>query len=137
MNRHRIVDRLRVAAGHGHGDRHVGGAAQAEHALVAGAQAVGAALKKNFPAAMDFVDSAARAGERGDGVSSYLGRGCPPADERWMQAQRGTRDEASQRAADLAARSRGRFVGAFPTCGTPTPRPGASLRLWSFQLPAW
>lgn len=78
-----------------------------------GAAAVGAALKKNFPAAMDFVDAAARAGERGDGVSSFLGRGCPPADERWMQAQRDTRDEASQRAADAAARSRGRFTRNF------------------------
>ncbi|WP_313814112.1 bifunctional 3'-5' exonuclease/DNA polymerase [Glutamicibacter sp.] len=78
-----------------------------------GSAAVGAALKKNFGAAMNYVDSAARAGERGEGVHSFLGRGCPPADERWMQAQRSTRDEASQRAADAAARSRGRFTRNF------------------------
>ncbi len=78
-----------------------------------GSAAVGAALKKNFGAAMDYVDSAARAGERGEGVHSFLGRGCPPADERWMRAQRSTRDEASQRAADAAARSRGRFTRNF------------------------
>ncbi len=78
-----------------------------------GAQAVGAALKKNFPAAMSFVDSAARAGEQGDGVSSFLGRGCPPANEQWRQAQRNTQDESSQRAADSAARSRGRFTRNF------------------------
>jgi len=78
-----------------------------------GSAAVGAALKKNFGAAMHLVDSAAKAGERGEGVASFLGRGCPPADERWMQAQRSTRDESSQRAADAAARSRGRFTRNF------------------------
>ncbi|MFC0420282.1 bifunctional 3'-5' exonuclease/DNA polymerase [Glutamicibacter ardleyensis] len=75
--------------------------------------AVGAALKKNFPQAMAYVDQAAKAGERGQGVQSWLGRGCPPADEAWIQAQRATHDGAGQRAADAAARSRGRFTRNF------------------------
>lgn len=75
--------------------------------------AVGVALKKNFPQAMAYVDHAAKAGERGEGVRSWLGRGCPPADEAWVQSQRATQDEAGQRAADAAARSRGRFTRNF------------------------
>lgn len=75
--------------------------------------AVGVALKKNFPQAMAYVDQAAKAGERGEGVQSWLGRGCPPAEESWVQAQRATKDEAGQRAANAAARSRGRFTRNF------------------------
>lgn len=74
---------------------------------------VGAALTKSFPTAMKFVDQAAHAGEQGLGVRSFLGRGCPPADEAWMRAQRETADEAAQRAADAAARARGRFTRNF------------------------
>jgi len=75
--------------------------------------AVGAALTKSFPTAMRFVEQAALAGQQGEGVRSFLGRGCPPADEQWMRAQRDTADEASQRAADAAARARGRFTRNF------------------------
>ncbi|WP_345470408.1 bifunctional 3'-5' exonuclease/DNA polymerase [Glutamicibacter ectropisis] len=75
--------------------------------------AVGAALTKSFPTAMRFVEQAATAGQQGEGVRSFLGRGCPPADEQWMRAQRDTADEASQRAADAAARARGRFTRNF------------------------
>lgn len=74
---------------------------------------VGAALTRSFPTAMKFVEQAAQAGEQGLGVRSFLGRGCPPADEDWMRAQRDTSDEASQRAADMAARARGRFTRNF------------------------
>ncbi|WP_073705832.1 bifunctional 3'-5' exonuclease/DNA polymerase [Glutamicibacter sp. 0426] len=74
---------------------------------------VGAALTRSFPTAMRFVEQAALAGEQGGGVRSFLGRGCPPADEQWLQAQRATSDEASQRAADSAARARGRFTRNF------------------------
>jgi len=75
--------------------------------------AVGAALTRSFPAAMRFVEQAAQAGQQGAGVRSFLGRGCPPADEQWMRAQRDTADEGSQRAADAAARARGRFTRNF------------------------
>jgi len=75
--------------------------------------AVGAALTRSFPTAMRFVEQAAQAGQQGEGVRSFLGRGCPPADEQWMRAQRDTADEGSQRAADAAARARGRFTRNF------------------------
>lgn len=77
------------------------------------ASGVVSALERNFPRAMEYVASAARAGERGDGVESWLGRGCPPADADWMQLQRNTVDATAQRAADLAARARGRFTRNF------------------------
>lgn len=35
-------------------------------------------LRKRFPVAVDFVEQAARAGERGEVVHSLLGRACPP-----------------------------------------------------------
>ncbi|WP_418907225.1 bifunctional 3'-5' exonuclease/DNA polymerase [Glutamicibacter endophyticus] len=72
-----------------------------------------AALRAGFPKAMAFVDAAAEAGERGEGVHSFLGRGCPPADADWLRAQRGTSDAAGQAAADAAARARGRFTRNF------------------------
>ncbi|MFE3292937.1 bifunctional 3'-5' exonuclease/DNA polymerase [Rhodococcus sp. NPDC059234] len=40
-------------------------------------------LRRRFPTAVQFVEDAARAGERGEVVSSWLGRTCPPPDERW------------------------------------------------------
>lgn len=79
----------------------------------AGAGAVVSALERSFPRAMSFVAEAARAGERGDGVHSWLGRGCPPADDTWHRTQRNTVDATAQRAADIAARSRGRFTRNF------------------------
>ncbi len=36
-------------------------------------------LRRSFPTAVDFVERAARAGERGEVVHSWLGRACPPA----------------------------------------------------------
>lgn len=37
-------------------------------------------LRKSFPDAVEFVERAARAGERGEVVQSWLGRACPPAE---------------------------------------------------------
>jgi DNA polymerase-1 len=56
-------------------------------------------LRKRFPAAMAFVDDAARAGEEGRLVRSHLGRTCPPA--------RPGHEEPA------AARARGRFTRNF------------------------
>jgi DNA polymerase-1 len=56
-------------------------------------------LRRRFPAAMAYVDGAARAGEEGRLVRSHLGRTCPPA-----------RSGDEQPA---AARSRGRFTRNF------------------------
>ena len=38
-----------------------------------------AVLRKSFPDAVEFVERAAKAGERGEVVHSWLGRACPPA----------------------------------------------------------
>jgi len=56
-------------------------------------------LRKRFPAAMAYVDDAARAGEEGRLVRSHLGRTCPPA--------RPGQEEPA------AARARGRFTRNF------------------------
>ncbi|MGW0043209.1 bifunctional 3'-5' exonuclease/DNA polymerase [Rhodococcus sp. NPDC003348] len=40
-------------------------------------------LRKRFPVAVRYVEDAARAGERGEVVRSWLGRACPPPDDRW------------------------------------------------------
>jgi DNA polymerase-1 len=57
-----------------------------------------AALRARFPVAWDFVERAARTGEGGGLVRSWLGRTCPPSGE--------LRDGA-------AARARGRFTRNF------------------------
>ena len=69
-------------------------------------------LARTYPRAIGVVEAAARVGESGGTVGSYLGRGCPPASERWRAAQRTTSAE-EQRRADAAARSRGRFTRNF------------------------
>lgn len=69
-------------------------------------------LTRAYPRAIGVVEAAARAGETGGGVSSYLGRGCPPASEEWFARQRTTTAE-EQRRADSAARARGRFTRNF------------------------
>jgi DNA polymerase I len=56
-------------------------------------------LRRRFPAAMAFVDEAARAGEEGRLVRSHLGRTCPPARPGHEQPAR--------------ARARGRFTRNF------------------------
>lgn len=45
------------------------------------ARALLAVLRRSFPTAVDFVERAAHAGERGEVVRSWLGRACPPAPE--------------------------------------------------------
>lgn len=42
-------------------------------------------LRKRFPAAMAYVEDAARTGERGGVVYSRLGRACPPPSPRWRR----------------------------------------------------
>ncbi|WP_104180857.1 bifunctional 3'-5' exonuclease/DNA polymerase [Arthrobacter sp. B0490] len=69
-------------------------------------------LTRAYPQAIGVVEAAARAGEAGDGVSSHLGRGCPPASDEWRARQRTTTAE-EQRRADGAARARGRFTRNF------------------------
>ncbi|NIL78059.1 bifunctional 3'-5' exonuclease/DNA polymerase [Rhodococcus sp. B10] len=40
-------------------------------------------LRRRFPDAVDYVERAARAGERGETVRSWLGRACPPPTPEW------------------------------------------------------
>ena len=48
-----------------------------------------AVLRKRFPAAMAYVEDAARTGERGGVVYSRLGRACPPPSTRWRNVVSG------------------------------------------------
>jgi hypothetical protein len=65
-----------------------------------------AIMRRRFPHAHDYVESAARAGEAGKLVRSRLGRTCPPPSQAW-------RDLAVQDAGRSAVRSRGRFTRNF------------------------
>lgn len=69
-------------------------------------------LTRSYPRAIGVVEAAARAGETGAAVASYLGRGCPPASAEWLERQQTTTAE-EQRRADAAARARGRFTRNF------------------------
>jgi len=79
-------------------------------------------LRRTFPRAMELVDDAARVGEDGGIVSTWLGRSCPPPGEQWQAAQsRATEAEASgaeETRARRWARDRGRFTRNFVVQGT-------------------
>lgn len=70
-----------------------------------------------FPRATALVEGAARTGERGEIVTSWLGRSSPPATERWHQVQRRASEPdssaADQRLARQHARDWGRFTRNF------------------------
>ncbi|GAB3522765.1 bifunctional 3'-5' exonuclease/DNA polymerase [Arthrobacter monumenti] len=69
-------------------------------------------LAKTYPRAVGFVEQAARTGEAGGTVSSFLGRSSPPPSESWRQSQ-STASAEEQRRADTLARTRGRFTRNF------------------------
>jgi DNA polymerase-1 len=79
-------------------------------------------LLKAFPQATAVVEEAARAGERGEVVSTWLGRSSPPAPESWHETQRrASQPEATageQRQARQRARDWGRFTRNFVVQGT-------------------
>lgn len=79
-------------------------------------------LRRAYPRAMGLVDDAARAGEDGGVVSTWLGRSCPPPSEPWSIAQsRATEADASgadELRAKRWARDRGRFTRNFVVQGT-------------------
>lgn len=66
-------------------------------------------LRRRFPAAANYVDDAARAGEEGRLVRSRLGRTCPQPSAKWREL---TGDGSDPRAG-RALRSRGRFTRNF------------------------
>ncbi len=76
-----------------------------------------AQLTRTYPDAVGFVEAAARAGERGELVTSRLGRSCPPPSSDWLAAQRSSTAE-EQRRAENTARSRGRFTRNFVVQGS-------------------
>jgi DNA polymerase-1 len=79
-------------------------------------QALGV-LRRRFPAAVGYVEAAARAGEGGQLVRSVLGRTCPPPSAGWRErtAALGQEGEESDevRSARRSARDRGRFTRNF------------------------
>ena len=74
-----------------------------------------ALLRRRFPEASAFVESAARAGEEGRVVRSVLGRACPPPSAAWRSLTSESGDPEQQRdpGARAAARARGRFTRNF------------------------
>ncbi len=68
-----------------------------------------AVLRRRFPVAAEYVETAARAGEEGRVVRSVLGRSCPPPPAAWRTVTASPGDPAAVR----AARARGRFTRNF------------------------
>ncbi|NDU75621.1 bifunctional 3'-5' exonuclease/DNA polymerase, partial [Actinomadura sp. DSM 109109] len=75
-----------------------------------------AVLKSRFPQAFEYVEAAAREGERGGLVRSRLGRTCPPPSAGWRELTAAGDDDAAgpgQGTAAQALRGRGRFTRNF------------------------
>ncbi|WP_104818599.1 bifunctional 3'-5' exonuclease/DNA polymerase [Kitasatospora sp. MMS16-BH015] len=68
-----------------------------------------ATLRRRYPAAMGYVEAAARTGEDGGVVHSRLGRACPPPAADWLDLTADQEPEAGAR----SARARGRFTRNF------------------------
>jgi hypothetical protein len=74
-----------------------------------------AVLRRRFPQASAYVESAAQAGEAGRTVRSVLGRTCPPPSAAWRSAtvEPGGSDAERDPGAGRATRARGRFTRNF------------------------
>jgi DNA polymerase-1 len=75
-----------------------------------------AVLRKRYPKAFDYVEAAARTGEAGGLVRSWLGRTCPPATASWRDAGLDPPEEAGSAEmpqGGAAGRARGRFTRNF------------------------
>jgi DNA polymerase-1 len=69
-----------------------------------------ATLRRSYPVALSYVEEAARVGETGGLVRSWLGRTCPPATVTWREFE----EEAGPvESGGAAARARGRFTRNF------------------------
>ncbi|MBB3158305.1 DNA polymerase-1 [Microbacterium proteolyticum] len=79
-------------------------------------------LRRTFPRAMQLVDDAARTGEDGGVVHTWLGRTSPRAGESWRELQSRASDAAAsgvdETRARRSARDRGRFTRNFIVQGT-------------------
>lgn len=80
------------------------------------------ALTRAFPRAIELVENAARLGESGGIVSTWLGRSSPPPDAKWLEAQAGASAEGATEAqvarARQSAKAWGRFTRNFIVQGT-------------------
>ena len=79
-------------------------------------------LRRTFPAAMRLVDDAARVGEDGGVVTTWLGRSSPAPSDRWRDLQARASEQGAA-STDLdrarrAARDQGRFTRNFVVQGT-------------------
>ncbi|MEV8507102.1 bifunctional 3'-5' exonuclease/DNA polymerase [Actinoplanes sp. NPDC051475] len=75
-----------------------------------------AVLRQSYPTAFDYVEAAARTGEAGGLVRSWLGRTCPPASTAWRDAGLDPPEEAGSAEAPqggASGRARGRFTRNF------------------------
>ena len=79
-------------------------------------------LRRTYPRAMKLVDDAARTGEDGGVVSTWLGRTSPPPSRAWRDLQSDATDDAASAAdtelARRVGRDRGRFTRNFVVQGT-------------------
>ena len=75
-------------------------------------------LARTFPRAIALVEEAARAGERGEVVSTWLGRGSPRPGSDWDRVQAGAYDADDGARARSYTRSFGRFTRNFVVQGT-------------------
>ncbi|GIE99620.1 bifunctional 3'-5' exonuclease/DNA polymerase [Paractinoplanes rishiriensis] len=75
-----------------------------------------AVLRQRYPTAFEFVEAAARTGEAGGLVRSWLGRTCPPAASAWRDAGLDPPEEAGSAEmpqGGASGRARGRFTRNF------------------------
>ena len=70
-------------------------------------------LARAYPRAIALVDGAARTGEAGGVVTTWLGRSSPPASAAWRDAQAGASGVEAGEAEESRARSRAREWGRF------------------------
>ncbi|TFB58191.1 bifunctional 3'-5' exonuclease/DNA polymerase [Cryobacterium sp. Hz7] len=70
-------------------------------------------LAKAFPRALALTETAARAGERGESVTTRLGRSSPRPGERWLATQAKAYDPGATDADERRARSQARDWGRF------------------------
>lgn len=70
-------------------------------------------LARAYPRALALTEAAARAGERGDSVSTRLGRSSPRPGERWLATQAKAYDPAASAGDERRARSEARDWGRF------------------------
>ncbi|GGK89938.1 DNA polymerase I [Nocardia jinanensis] len=78
-----------------------------------------AGLRRRYPAAVGYVDDAARAGEEGRLVRTWLGRTCPPGPDASPDREDRARENRSEYGStSAAARARGRFTRNFVVQGS-------------------